>query len=518
MKDDPAPAVTLDSTALEVRETARRLAQLIEQTPDAVVISRRGIILEANPAAARMLGVPSAAQLVGESLARFVVPEDALLMRERMASVARGENPGPPRVYRAVRPDGTLVMVEIASFASEHSGQPAIIAFGRDVTDREKLQEQLARTERLAALGTLAAGVAHEINNPLAALALNAEVLGRAMSRGHFSDGDRETGAMALAELRTSVERMTAVVRDLTGFSRDSTEQFGAVNVACVVERAVRVASHATRQRASVRTELTAVPPVFGHAGKLEQVLLNLLVNAAQAFPPDRGEAQNDIVVRAFSPDPLHVAIEVSDNGAGIPAAVAGRVFDPFFTTKPDGEGTGLGLFISHNHVRQMEGELVLLDSGAGRGTTMRVVLRAAKAGAEQQAPESSVSRAGVRGRVLVVDDEPTMCRSLVSLLRERYDVSSAPGGAEALRAISSGGPCDLILCDLMMPGVTGMELFSLIAREWPGLEQRMLFMTGGAFTGEARAFLGRCPNLRLQKPFSADELEAAIQQILQAR
>jgi PAS domain S-box-containing protein len=488
---------------------------LVEQTPDAVVITRRGVILEANPAAARMLGVKLPGQLVGQSLDRYVLGDDARMMRERMAGVARGENPGPPRAYRATRADGEAVIVEIASFASEYGGQPAIIAFGRDVTDRERLQEQLARTERLAALGTLAAGVAHEINNPLAALALNAEVLTRAMSRATFSEADKETGATALAELRSSVERMTAIVRDLTGFSRTSTEQFGAVDVGRVVERALRVARHATRHRAVVKLELSPVPAVFGHAGKLEQVLLNLLVNAAQSFPAERAEAQNEIVVRTFAVGPLHVAIEVCDNGEGIAAAVAGKVFDPFFTTKPAGEGTGLGLFISHNAVRQMEGEIIV-DSGPGRGTSMRVVLRAAqKPGPSPAAGSPEAPRASVRGRVLIIDDEPTMCRSLQSLLRDRHDVSSAPGAAEALRALSSGTSYDLFLCDLMMPGITGMELFAQLERDRPGLEKKMIFMTGGAFTAEARAFLGRCSNLRLQKPFSAEELEAAIQQVL---
>ncbi|MDP1822221.1 MAG: PAS domain S-box protein [Archangium sp.] len=503
------------ATARQVRETAQRLAQLIERTPDAVVISRRGLILEANPAAARMLGVESAQHLVGLSLGQFVVGEDAAMMRERMAAVARGENPGPPRVYRAARSDGQLVMVEIASFASEYEGQPAIIAFGRDVTDRERLQEQLARTDRLAALGTLAAGVAHEINNPLAALALNAEVVARAVSRATLSEADRETGAAALTELRNSVERMTAIVRDLTGFSRTSTEQFGAVSLAGVVERATRLARHATRQRATVRLELSEVPPVFGHAGKLEQVLLNLLVNAAQAFPPERTEAQNEIVVRTLAADPRHVVLEVSDNGQGIPAAVAGRVFDPFFTTKPAGEGTGLGLFISHNAVRQMDGEIVVISRPAG-GTTMRVVLRVAREYERARAAEAQLSSsAGARGRVLIVDDEVAMCRSLKSLLTDHHDVSTALGGEEALALLGGGARFDVILCDLMMPGVTGMDLHARLAREQPGLEKHMVFMTGGAFTEEARAFLAGCANLRLQKPFAATELEAALQQVI---
>jgi CheY-like chemotaxis protein/anti-sigma regulatory factor (Ser/Thr protein kinase) len=262
-----------------------------------------------------------------------------------------------------------------------------------------------------------------------------------------------------------------------------------------------------------VRVELGTIPPAFGHAGKLEQVLVNLIVNAAQALSPDR-EAQNEILVRAFAPDPRHVAIEITDNGAGIPPGLVNRVFDPFFTTKPDGEGTGLGLFISHNHVRQMEGELVL-ESVPGR-TTMRVVLRAAEARDPQLVPEHTAPRARARGRVLIVDDEPTMCRSLQILLRDDYDTTVALGGAEALELIERGDSFDLILCDLMMPGVTGMDLFSQLEQKRPGLEKRMIFMTGGAFTDEARAFLSRCPNLRLQKPFAAEALETALQQVLQ--
>ncbi len=501
------------ATARRTKETAQRLAQLIEQSPDAVVISRRGLILEANPAAARMLGVESAQQLLGLSLAQFVVGEDASAMRERMASVARGEHPGPPRVYRATRADGERVLVEIASFASEYGGEPAIIGFGRDVTDRERMQEQLANTERLAALGTLAAGVAHEINNPLATLALNTEVVARAVARATLSEQDRVTGAAAVAELRTSVDRMTAIVRDLTGFSRTSTEQFGAVDVASVIDRALRVARHATRQRATVRLELSQVPPAFGHAGKLEQVLLNLLVNAAQAFPPGRPEASNEIVVRAWAPEPGRVCIEVTDNGEGIAPAVMSRVFDPFVTTKPAGEGTGLGLFISHNAVRQMEGELSV-QSNAG-GTTMRVLLRAARE-VEQVAVEPRVGPAkSARGRVLIVDDEPAMCRSLQSLLRSSHEVSTAGGGEAALELLARGERYDVILCDLMMPGLNGMALFGELERHQPGLQQQMIFMTGGAFTAEARAFLGGCSNLRLQKPFAAEELEAAIQQVL---
>ena len=495
-------------------EIARRLSQIIEQTPDAIVISRQGVVVEANPAAASILGVGSPQELVGQPLARYVVPEDAVLMRERMGRVARGEHPGPPMVYRAHRADGRQVLVEIASFASEYQGQPAIIAFGRDVTVRERLQEQLARTERLAALGTLAAGVAHEINNPLAALSLNVEVAQRVVSRASLSAQDRELGIGALAELRASVERMTAIVRDLTGFTRTTTEQLAPVEVSAVVERALRVSRHATRHRAQVRTEVAGVPSVHGHAGKLEQVLVNLVVNAAQAFPDGSHEATNEIRIRAWALDEQRVALEVSDNGPGIPPQVASRVFDPFFTTKPIGEGTGLGLFVSHNAVRQMEGEITL-DSAVGRGTSMRIVLRKSATQAPQPAEPPALSTATRRARVLIIDDEPALCRTLKILLSDTHDASTVASGEAALERVKSEGPYDALVCDLMMPGMTGMELYEVLEREHPGVERRMIFMTGGAFTEQARTFLGNCTNLRLQKPFAAQELNQAINKVM---
>jgi signal transduction histidine kinase len=251
-----------------------------------------------------------------------------------------------------------------------------------------------------------------------------------------LSEQDRQVGVTALAELRTSVDRMTAVVRDLTGFSRTSTEQFGAVELASVVERATRLARHATRQRATVRVELGLVPAVFGHAGKLEQVLLNLLVNAAQSFPAERGETENEIVVRTLKLDAHQVAVEVCDNGTGIPPGVVGRVFDPFFTTKPAGEGTGLGLFISHNAVRQMDGDIVV-ESRPG-STTMRVLLRIAQKHERRPTEDSSRGLKAVdRGRVLVIDDEPAMCRSLASLLRD----DARPHRHGAVRLAPEGAP-----------------------------------------------------------------------------
>ncbi len=509
------------ATERRARETAQRLAQIIDQAPDAIVISRGGMILEANPAAAAMLGFPSKDQLVGRSLAQFVVGEDGAVMRERTGRIMRGEHPGPPWVYRAKRADGTVLLVEIASFASEYGGQPANIAFGRDVTARERLQEQLARTERLAALGTLAAGVAHEINNPLAALALNVEIVTRAVSRASLSALDKETGATALDELKRSVERMTAVVRDLSGFSRSASEQHGPIDVAGTVERALRVARHATKQRATVAVELDATPAVLGNPGKLEQVLVNLVVNAAQAFPEGRSEAQNQITLRGFRLGTDRAAIEVCDNGTGIPAEVVGRVFDPFFTTKPAGVGTGLGLFICHNLVRQMDGEIVV-DSQTGRGTTMRVVLplaqRASPAATAAPSPAPGARASATRARVLIVDDEPAMCRTLEFLLRGTHEVTSVQGGEEALQRLAASDAWDVVLCDLMMPGVTGMDVHARLAQLRPGAEARMVFMTGGAFTERATTFLAAAPNARLQKPFTAAEVDEAIRLVVEAQ
>ncbi len=432
--------------------------------------------------------------------------------------------------------------VELTSLAIEYEGAPAILAFARDVTERRELEAQLAQSDRLRALGTLAAGVAHEINNPLTFTRLTIDLLER-LVESPVPDASRLHEARALlTDLRHGTDRMGAVLRDLRTFAR-ADEQPGPVDVRAVLEAADRVASHQIRHKATLVIECGELPAVRANR-RLEQVFVNLLLNAAQSF--EEGDTErNRIVVRATTDAPQSiVAVDIEDNGRGIPAGVLGRIFDPFFTTKPVGVGTGLGLSICHSIVSQVGGE-IKVESEIGHGTKFRVTLptepraatmslggyEAMKTDAARDAPNANANATTLgapavdgaphevqtppRAKLLLVDDEPALARTLKLLLSEQHDVTAVTTGREALELLLSDATFDLVLCDLMMPQVTGMDIHARLVAERPEMVERLVFMTGGAFTARASEFLKRVTNPRLEKPFSTDAVETLLQERL---
>ncbi len=502
-------AKKLAESRLHARDQSFRM--LIEGAPDGVVISRMGTVLYANPAAARMLGYPGGEQLVGVRMDAFLSPEDVALMRERLAKQASAREPLAPQVYRARRLDGTEVAAEITSLPFEFEGQPAVLGFARDVTERLALEERLSRSNRLSALGTLAAGVAHEVNNPLGAMSLAAEALEQLAAESIPQPAAKEQALTLVRELRRNVSAISTIVKDLSAYGRDELEGEQPVALEPVVQAALRVTAHATRHAARVRCESGEPLHALGRPRRLEQVLVNLLLNAAHAFPtPD---PRNEICVGTRRLPDGRVELEVRDNGVGIPAEVLPRIFDPFFTTKPVGEGTGLGLFISHQLISQVGGELTI-SSTPGAGTRARVVLRAAPTAA---APPPLAAPAPARrgARLLLVDDSPSMLFTLKALLGERHAVTTACGAAEALALLRSDVPFDLVLCDVMMPGVSGVELYQRLRAERPDRLARFAFMTGGASSPETARFLEQPFILRLSKPFTAAQVEHLLSQVL---
>jgi CheY-like chemotaxis protein len=257
---------------------------------------------------------------------------------------------------------------------------------------------------------------------------------------------------------------------------------------------------------------------VLGDATRLGQVFLNLLVNAAQAIPEGHA-AQHEIRVTLRKDEQGSIRVAVSDTGSGIPPDVLPRIFEPFFTTKPVGVGTGLGLSICHTYVQGMGGEL-LVRSELGRGTTFEVVLPPAPA---QPAKESSgvfpaSGPAATRSRLLVIDDEPLLIAALARTLEPEHEVESFTSAHEALEQLRAGKRYELILCDLMMPEMTGMELHETLNREAPELAGRMVFLTGGAFTEAARTFLASTALPCLEKPFEPERLRARLRTLLSER
>jgi CheY-like chemotaxis protein len=315
-----------------------------------------------------------------------------------------------------------------------------------------------------------------------------------------------------LDECCEGVERVRRIVRGLQTFARPSEGQLGPVDVVAAIDAALGMSLSQVRHRARVvRTVDGALPRVLAEPARLTQVLVNLIVNAAQAIPEGHA-AENRIHVRAAARADGFVEIEIRDTGHGIPPEIIGRIFEPFFTTRPIGLGTGLGLAIAHGIVGSFGGD-ILVDSQVGVGTRMRVRLCVAAAAAPVAvAADVSVDGPGpgVRPRLLIVDDEPTLGRALARVLADDYDVTLATSGREAL-ALLAASSFDVVLSDLMMPEMTGMQLHAELSALRPELVARMVFMTGGVFTAAAQEFLAASPHPRLDKPMDLRTLRAVL-------
>ncbi len=397
-----------------------------------------------------------------------------------------------------------------------------------DVTDRVRMEAQLARAERLASVGLLAAGVAHEVNNPLAYVIGNLDLIAQrigAAEPGTLDDARDELEEM-LRHAREGALRVRAIVRDLKVFSGAREQKRTAVDVRSALDGALRIASNELRHRAEVVLQLTSLPAVRCDEGRLGQLFLNLLINAAQAIPEGPSE-KNEIRVTTRtatgpggerSTEGEWACVEISDSGVGIPPEMVTRIFDPFFTTKPVGTGTGLGLSICHAIVTDLGGRIEV-ESEPGRGSTFRVWLPAAATVSSAPAPAPSVSGAArPRASLLLVDDEPQIVKVLGLLLDSHHDVTSEVSADAALQRVARGERFDVILCDLMMPQMTGMDLHDALRSVAPDQADVMLFLTGGAFTPRAREFLARLPDAAIEKPIDPAVLLSRVDEVLRKR
>jgi PAS domain S-box-containing protein len=349
--------------------------KLVESAPDGIVISREAKILFANPAAVQLLGYGSADQLVGQPMSLFLDPAALTTMRLRLQRMKEMSERLTPSEYPAIRRDGSIITVEISSIFIEFEGAPAVLAFARDVTERSRVRAQLAHADRLASLGMMAAGVAHEINNPLGFVMLAADMLEREPAISLGSQQCRDL----VRNIRTGTHRIATIVRDLRSYSKYEDEPPGSVDLAVTFESAVSITAHQVRPRARLRREHGALPPVLGVPMRLEQVFVNLLLNAAHSIAD--GRVDGEIVISATARE-REVVVEVSDNGDGIPPELLHRIFEPFVSTKTAGEGVGLGLSICRDIVIRWGGRIEA-ESVCGRGTTLRVTLPlASEAGA----------------------------------------------------------------------------------------------------------------------------------------
>jgi nitrogen-specific signal transduction histidine kinase/CheY-like chemotaxis protein len=396
-----------------------------------------------------------------------------------------------------------------------------MVVSGRDITERKRMRAKLLVSDRMASLGTLAAGIAHEINNPLAYVTGNLEAMAEALGAPRPAGACRcDQLASVVADARDGAERVRKIVHGLRSFSRSQDhEQRAALAIDDVLEAAFRLTANEVRHRAHLVRELGPVPRVIADDGRLTQVFINLLVNAAQAIPAGHSDA-NRITVRTHTDEQGRAVIEVEDTGTGMPPEVSARVFDPFFTTKAVGEGTGLGLSICHGIITSLGGQIAIERSEMGRGTVVRVVLppcaETAPAPAPAAAPSEGPASPGQRRhRVMLIDDEPKVAHTMERLLRRDYDVTVALCGQDALHHITAGARFDAIVTDVMMPNMTGLELTEELQRVAPDQVKRLIFLSGGAFTAQARQRLEELGAPQLEKPVTARELRACVSRIV---
>ncbi len=494
-----------------LQQSDRRFRELLDAAPDAVVLVQDGRVAYANATALAIGGHRSLEELLGTPVAHRIHPDDLQTALRRVEAAMRSQTSNPPAELRFTRVDGSLVPVEVVSIPTEWEGRPALLAIGRELTRRREAWAESIHADRLSAVGTLAAGVAHEINNPLAYVLLNLQYIIRELPRVGRHPERLEQLHARLAEARHGAGRVRSIVRDLKEFSLPLQTEVGPVDLVRVIEAALKVAASHLEGHATVVRDYAPIPMVRGDAARLEQVFLNLVTNAVQAMPAGR-RGSNELRVRVQPGGPERVIAEVIDNGVGIPADLIDRVFDPFFTTKPVGVGTGLGLPICYNIVAALGGSIGV-ESHPGRGSAFRVELPAFPPLALDEAPTPTPpsTRYTERARVLVVDDEQPVADILRRLLADDFDVEVATNAPQALELLLGGAAFDVLLCDLLMPGMSGVDLYREIAARRPGVEERIIFMTGGAFTLRSAEFLASVPNERLEKPLDLVALRRAV-------
>ncbi len=484
-----------------LNESALQLRALSEATFESAFVHEAGTILFTNAAAERTYRAAPGG-LRGQALMDFVAPESRELVQRYTAE----GNEGPYEAY-GLRADGTTFPVEVQARNIEFAGKRARVVALRDLTARKRIEQELARADRMASLGTLAAGIAHEINNPLTFITTNLDAARRGLDSALGVNA--EALRAALADACVGADRVRRIVQDMGVFARARDEETGPVELAPIATYAAGVARAEFRHRARLEVDVGNVPPVNGNETRLGQVLINLLVNAAQAIPEGAAE-RNLISLRARHHGSSHVAIEVSDTGSGMTPELVARAFDPFVTTK-EGSGAGLGLSICHRIVCGLGGTIEA-ESELGRGSTFRVVLPVATRSlparpAHVEAPPPSARRR----RVLIVDDEAVLRRSLARLLGEDHEVVDCGSAQEALALLATGARFDAVLSDLMMPEMTGMDLYDALIESYPSVASRTVFLTGGVYTERAQRFLDGGVRY-LDKPFTLDALNAALE------
>ena len=483
-----------------LRQAEWRFRTLFRAAPDAVLtVLQSGRIREANDAVRDIVGLDPI-QVVGRFIVDFVVDADRDRLHDALdAAFARG----PSRLEVRFAREGSARVVAIVASRLPEADPPTVLVTGRDITSEREMRSRLMETERLAAVGELVAGVAHEVNNPLSSISAFAQLLVR-------DGGLTPTQRDSIDVIKSEAIRASQVVKDLLAFARRSEPRRDPLDLNQLVDRTLRLRGfELNASRIKIEPSLALdLPAVLGDARQLQQVILNLITNALQAMAAQGGGTLG--VATRY--DLGRVILEVSDTGPGIPSEARERIFEPFFTTKEEGEGTGLGLSVSYGIVSAHGGTIDLAEVSE-KGTRFVVTLPAVSDAPLPEPPGDPrlpATRSPLWGlRLLFVDDEPSMRAGVEAFGRLRgFEVVTAGDGKEAMAHIHSTG-FDAVVTDIRMPEMDGLQLYDTLRRERPGLAARLIFITGDVVSSSGQFAAAKQPTLT--KPFSFERLEEML-------
>lgn len=495
----------------KLRDHEAFMSAAVENALMAVItMDEYGHIVEFNRTAERIFG-RTKQDVLHKELANLLLPERFHGAHyHSLAKYRASEVPLPPRqpkLLYGLRADGSEFPVELSISPSRLGDKRYATAFVVDITDRVRTEEQLARqrealrqSEKLSAMGAMLAGVAHELNNPLAIL------MGRAaLLEDKTTDPAVREDA---ARIKAAADRCGRIVRAFLSMARKKPAQRHTAQLNTVVQGALDLLGYNLRT-AGIQVHLDLapnLPEIEMDADQIGQVAVNFLVNAQQALAEQTSTREIKVSTSYEGND---LIFRVVDNGAGVPAELRERIFDPFFTTKPEGTGTGIGLSVSRAIAREHGGELVLENAPQGASFILRLPLAES---AIQTAATSQVIAEPHPGRVLVVDDEAEVASVLSEILASAgYNATTAASGEEALAWLEQNN-CDLIFCDVRMPGMDGPALWRELQQRFPQLTRRLAFITGDTFSASVEPFLRETGQPWLEKPFTPESvLELAV-------
>ena len=522
----PLTVLVVEDERVVSRDLQQQLVRLGYEVPQTAASAEEAIALAAERCPDLVLmdihieGERDGIQTATLLRERFEVPVVYLTAWADEATVARAKLTQPyGYLIKPIKPGELRTTLELA--LHRHG-------LDRAAAHRQQLAAQRTtestRSERLGSLATLSGGVAHEVNNPLAAMLANTELLLEDLAALSASveagAATREvlleslgTSSELLRELQQGGNRIRTIVGGLATFAQSKAPERTPTVLADALDWALRLEASAIEKVASLVHTAAPMPAVLGNHGQLAQVFNNLIVNATQAMASGRRDENQLTVVSGTAADGW-AEVSIADTGLGMSTEQRAHAFDPFFTTREVGGGTGLGLSVCHGVVASLGGSIEV-ESEPGRGTTVRVRLPAAPAAAPRSAPTSVTAR---HGRVLVIDDEPSLASAVRRTLHKQHEVTVMTDPLEAAAWLQTRPQLELIICDLMMPKLPGMDLYEQVLSFDPALAKKFVFLTGGAVTERAADFLATVNNPVVDKPFEPAALRALVRQLVDAQ